>query len=176
MADDTFRQVLDINPGNIQAAVPVIKGLLEKQDSDRSEQIIENALAHSPNNEILLSILAQIKLANQDIEGGQKVISKIHASGENPAFGHYLSGRAQQSQARYKQAIASYKKALAMNPDLTRALENLAHCYGRLNQQETLLDFLKSFSKEHSDNLSAFSIMAAVQRQREDYTSAIATL
>jgi len=104
------------------------------------------------------------------------VISKIHASGENPAFGHYLSGRAQQSQARYKQAIASYKKALAMNPDLTRALENLAHCYGRLNQQETLLDFLKSFSKEHSDNLSAFSIMAAVQRQREDYTAAIATL
>jgi len=176
LADDTFRQVLDINPGNIQAAVPVIKGLLEKQDSDRSEQIIENALAHSPNNEILLSILAQIKLANQDIEGGQKVISKIHASGENPAFGHYLSGRAQQSQARYKQAIASYKKALAMNPDLTRALENLAHCYGRLNQQETLLDFLKSFSKEHSDNLSAFSIMAAVQRQREDYTAAIATL
>ena len=176
LADDTFRQVLDINPGNIQAAVPVIKGLLEKQDSDRSEQIIENALAHSPNNEILLSILAQIKLANQDIEGGQKVISKIHASGENPAFGHYLSGRAQQSQARYKQAIASYKKALAMNPDLTRALENLAHCYGRLNQQETLLDFLKSFSKEHSNNLSAFSIMAAVQRQREDYTAAIATL
>ena len=78
LADDTFRQVLDINPGNIQAAVPVIKSLLEKQDSDRSEQVIENALVHSPDNEILRSIQAQIKLSNQDIDGGQKIISIIY--------------------------------------------------------------------------------------------------
>jgi len=176
LADDTFRQVLDINPGNIQAAVPVIKSLLEKQDSDRSEQVIENALVHSPDNEILRSIQAQIKLSNQDIDGGQKIISKIQASGENPAFGHYLSGRALQSQGKYKQAIASYKQALALNPDLTRALENLAHSYGRLDQQDALLDYLQAFSDDHLDNLSAFSIMATVQRQLKDYTAAIATI
>lgn len=176
LADDTFRQVLDINPGNIQAAVPVIKGLLEKQDSDRSEQVIENALAYSPDNEILLSILAQIKLSNQDIEGGQKVISKIQATGQNPAFGLYLSGRALQSQGKYRQAIDTYKQALEINPGLTRALENLAHCYGRLDQQVSLLDYLQAFSDDHPDNLSAFSIRAAIQRQLKNYTAAIAAL
>jgi tetratricopeptide (TPR) repeat protein len=176
LADDTFRQVLDINPGNIQAAVPVIKGLLEKQDSDRSEQIIENALVYSPDNEVLLAILAQIKLSNQEIEAGQQVISKIHASGQNPAFGHYLSGRALQSQGNYKQAIASYKQALAINSELTRALENLAHSYTRLDQQGALLDYLQAFSEQHPDNLSVFSIMAAVQRQLKDFAAAIATL
>lgn len=176
LADDTFRKVLDINPGNIQAAVPVIKGLLEKHDSDRSERIIENALAHSPDNDVLLSILAQIKLSNQDLEGSQKVISKIKSAGRNPAFGYYLSGRAQQAQGKYRQAIESYKQALALNPELTRALESLAQSYGRLNKQQELLDYLVKFSQEHTDNLSAFSVMATIQRQLKDYSGAIKTI
>ncbi|MDP4988463.1 MAG: hypothetical protein NWQ08_10110 [Porticoccaceae bacterium] len=32
LADDIFRKVLDINPGNVHAAVPVIQSLLEKKD------------------------------------------------------------------------------------------------------------------------------------------------
>jgi tetratricopeptide (TPR) repeat protein len=176
LADDTFRKVLDINPGNVQAAVPVIKSLLEKQDSDRSERVIENALAHSPDNDILLSILAQIKLSNQDIEGSQRVISKIKSAGRNPAFGYYLSGRAQQAQGKYLQAIESYKQALTLNPGLTRALESLAQSYGRLNQQQELLDYLAAFSQKHTDNISAFSVMATIHRQLKDYPAAIKTL
>ena len=173
LADDTFRKVLDINPGNVQAAVPVIKSLLEKQDSDRSERVIENALAHSPDNDILLSILAQIKLSNQDIEGGQRVISKIEASGRNPAFGHYLSGRAEQAQGNYKLAIKSYKSALAINPELSRALESLAQTYQRLNKTSELLDYLQQFSLDNPKNLGAFAVIATVHRQLGDYPAAI---
>lgn len=173
LADDTFRKVLDINPGNIQAAVPVVKSLLEKQDSDRSERVIENALAHSPDNDILLSILAQIKLSNQDLEGSQQVISRIEASGRNPAFGHYLSGRAQQAQGKYKLAIESYKSALAINPELSRALESLAQTYHRLNKTSELLDYLQQFSLDNPKSLGAFSVMATVHRQLRDYPAAI---
>lgn len=176
LADDTFRKVLDINPGNVQAAVPVIKSLLQKEDSDRSERIIENALAHSPDNEILLSILAQIKLSNQDIEGSQQVISRIEATGRNPAFGHYLSGRALQAQGKYQEAIEDYKQALAINADLNRALESLASSYRRLDKQSELLAYLKEFSARNVDNVAAHSVMATVYRQRKDYQSAIGAL
>lgn len=176
LADDTFRKVLDINPGNIQAAVPVIKSLLEKEDSDRSERVIENALAHSPDNATLLSILAQIKLSKQDIKGAEQVISKIDASGHNPAFGHYLSGRALQSQGEYLQAAEAYKQALAINPGLNRALESLASSYSRLNKQTELLDYLQQFSAKNVDNVTVYSVMAAVYRHRQDYPSAIASL
>lgn len=176
LADDTFRKVLDINPGNIRAAVPVIKSLLEKQQSDRSERVIENALAYSPDNDVLLSILAQIKLSNKDIEGGQQVISKIKAAGRNPAFGDYLSGRALQSQGKYRQAIASYKSALVLNPNLTRALESLSQCYDRLDRRGDLVAYLKTFIQNNPTNLSAFSVMASIQRHMKDYPAAIMTL
>lgn len=173
LADDTFRKVLDLNPGNVQAAVPVIKSLLEKEDSDRSERIIENALEHSPDNDILLSILAQIKLSKKDLEGGQEVISRIEATGRNPAFGHYLSGRAQQAQSKYQEAINSYKKALAINPDLNRALESLAQTYGRLGQQSELLDYLEQFSQDNPESLAVFSVMATIYRQMDNFPAAI---
>ncbi len=176
LADDTFRKVLDINPGNVQAAVPVIKSLLEKEDSDRSERVIENALEHSPDNAVLLSILAQIKLSKQDIDGSEQVISRIEATGQNPAFGHYLSGRALQSQGKYERAIEAYKKALAINSDLSRALESLASAYARLNKQSELLSYLKEFSGKHAKNVAAYSVMATVYRQQQDYPSAIESL
>lgn len=176
LADDTFRKVLDINPGNVQAAVPVIKSLLEKDDTDRSERVIENALERSPDNTILLSILAQIKLSKKDIEGSEKIISRIESTGRNPAFSHYLSGRALQSQGKYQHAIEAYQQALAINPDLNRALESMASSYRRLDKQSELLSYLKDFGERNVENVAVYSVMATLYRQSKDYQSAILAL
>ncbi len=176
LADDTFRKVLDINPGNVQAAVPVIRGLLEKQEIDRSERLLENALQRSPDNDILLSILAQIKLSKRDFEGTSKVVSLIDKNGRNPAFSSYLSGKTLQSQGQYKGAIDQYRLALEANPDLGRALEGLTVCYMRLNQEKELLVYLKSFKVTNPKNMMVVSIIASIYTRQGDHKTAIEML
>jgi len=172
LADDTFRKVLDINPGNVQAAVPVIQSLLEKKDIDRSERLIENALLRSPDNDILLSILAQIKLSKQDFEGSKKIVSRIDKIGRNPAFSHYLSGRSLQAQGDYKGALEDYRQALAINPELGRALEGLTTSYLRLDQATKLLGYLEEFRAKNPNNMMALSIMASIHSKRGDRDTA----
>jgi tetratricopeptide (TPR) repeat protein len=176
LADDTFRKVLDINPGNVQAAVPVIQSLLEKKDVDRSERLIENALKRAPDNDILLSILAQIKLSKQDFEGTSKVVSLIDKNGRNPAFSSYLSGKTLQSQGQYKGAIGQYRLALEANPDLGRALEGLTVSYMRLDQEKELLAYLKEFKATNPKNMMVLSILATIYSQSGDHTAAINVL
>ena len=173
LADDTFRKVLDINPGNVQAAVPVIQSLLEKKDIDRSERLIENALKRAPDNDILLSILAQIKLSKQDFEGTSKVVSLIDKNGRNPAFSNYLSGKTLQSQGQYRGAIDHYRLALEANPDLGRALESLTVSYMRLDQEEELLEYLKQFKAANPKNMMVLSILASMYTRQGNHTAAI---
>ena len=176
LADDTFRKVLDINPGNVQAAVPVIQSLLAKNDMDRSERLIENALQRAPDNDILLSILAQIKLSKQDYEGTSRVVSMIDQNGRNPAFSSYLSGKTSQSQGRYSEAIEHYTEALKVNPGLGRALEGMTVCYLRLDREEELLEYLNQFKVINPKNMMVLSIIASIHNRRGDYPAAIEIL
>lgn len=176
LAYESFKKALDINPGNTQAAVPVIRSLLEKSEIDRSEQILENALAHSPDNEFLLSILAQIKLSQEDITSTQELISRIERKGKNPAFGNYLSAKVLQVQGNCVHAIDKYKEALKHDPRLNRALEGLAYCYGTLKKQQELLEYLIEFKADNPELISAYSILASMYQRQGDQNSAIATI
>ena len=176
LADDTFRKVLDINPGNVDAAVPVIQSLLQKNDVDRSERLIENALLRSPENDVLLSILAQIKLSKKDYAGSRKVVSRIDKNGRNPAFSHYLSGRSLQAQEEYKDAIEQYKQALAVNPDLGRALEGLTTSHLRIGQEQKLLEYLREFRANNPENMMVLSIIASLYSRKDDHQTAIELL
>jgi tetratricopeptide (TPR) repeat protein len=176
LADDTFRKVLDINPGNVQAAVPVIQSLLQKKQIDRSERLVENALKRAPDNDILLSILAQIKLARQDYEGTSELITRIEQNGQNPAFSRYLSAKTLQSQGQYKKAIDQYRLALKANPDLGRALEGLTVCYMRLDREQALLEYLKEFRVVNPKNMMVLSIMASIYSRQGDHQTAINVL
>ena len=176
LADDTFRKVLDINPGNVQAAVPVIQSLLQKKQIDRSERLVENALKRAPDNDILLSILAQIKLARQDYEGTSELITRIERNGQNPAFSRYLSAKTLQSQGQYKKAIDQYRLALKANPDLGRALEGLTVCYMRLDREQALLEYLKEFRVVNPKNMMVLSIMASIYSRQGDHQTAINVL
>lgn len=176
LADDTFRKVLDINPGNVQAAVPVIQSLLQKKQIDRSERLVENALKRAPDNDILLSILAQIKLARQDYEGTSELITRIEKNGQNPAFSRYLSAKTLQSQGQYKKAIDQYRLALKANPDLGRALEGLTVCYMRLDREQALLEYLKEFRVVNPKNMMVLSIIASIYSRQGDHQTAINVL
>jgi len=173
LADDTFRKVLDINPGNVQAAVPVIQSLLQKNDIDRSQRLIENALARSPDNDILLSILAQIKLSKKDFAGSREIVARIDKNGRNPAFSYYLSGRSLQAQGEYQEALEQYQQALAHNPELGRALEGLTTSYLQLGLEVQLLEYLRKFRSDNPGNMMAISIMASVYSRNDDRETAI---
>lgn len=130
-------------------------------------------MKRAPDNDILLSILAQIKLSKQDFEGTRKVVALIDENGQNPAFSSYLSGKSLQSQGQYKEAIEQYRQALKANPDLGRALEGLTMSYMRLNQERALLEYLQEFKATNPKNMMVLSILATMYTREGNHEAAI---
>ncbi|KGK42886.1 hypothetical protein LH51_03930 [Nitrincola sp. A-D6] len=176
LADGNFRQVLRLNPGNVDAAVPVINRLLADGDLGRSEQIIQNALRRSPNNESLLSLLAQVRLMRNDWAGTEAVISDMQALDGDRAVSEYLSGRIFQGQGQYELAMNRYEAALQAQPRFIRAVEGYALSQLELDQLDSLLDWLDTRIAADPEFIGNYSVKAAVLRQEEDLQGAIAVM
>ncbi|WP_417585064.1 tetratricopeptide repeat protein [Nitrincola sp.] len=173
LADGNFRQVLRLNPGNVDAAVPVINRLLADGDLGRSEQIVQNALRRSPNNESLLSLLAQVRLMRNDWAGTAAVVSDMQEMDGNRAVSEYLSGRIFQGQEQYELAMSRYEAALQSQPRFLRALEGYALSQLELGQLDGLLEWLDARIAADPEYIGNYSVKAAVLRQEEDLDAAI---
>jgi tetratricopeptide (TPR) repeat protein len=173
LADGNFRQVLRLNPGNVGAAVPVINRLLADGDLGRSEQIVQNALRRSPNNESLLSLLAQVRLMRNDWAGTAAVVSDMEKLEGDRAVSEYLSGRIFQGQEQYELAMTRYQAALQAQPRFLRAVEGYALSQLELGQLDSLLVWLDARIAADPEYIGNYSVKAAVLRQEEDLDGAI---
>lgn len=176
LADGNFRQVLRLNPGNVEAAVPVINRLLADGDLGRSEQIIQNALRRAPNNESLLSLLAQVRLMRDDWAGTAAVISDMQQLDGDRAVSEYLSGRIFQGQGQYDLALSRYEAALQTQPHFLRAMEGFALSQLALDQLDSLLEWLDGRIGADPEYIGNYSVKAAVLRQEDDLEGAIDVL
>ncbi|MFN3880733.1 MAG: tetratricopeptide repeat protein [Nitrincola lacisaponensis] len=176
LADSNFRQVLRLNPGNIDAAVPVINRLLADGDLGRSEQILLNALRRSPNNESLLSLLAQVRLMRNDWTGTEAIISDMQALEGNRAVSEYLSGRIFQGQGQFALAMTRYEAALQQEPRFQRAVEGYAVSQLELEQPDLLLEWLEQRISADPEYIGNYAVKAGVLRQMDDLDAAISVI
>lgn len=176
LADDSYRRALDLNPGNLDAAIPVIQNLINNQDLERSDAILTRALQRTPNDVRLLSFLAQIKLMREDWQGTEKIASTIKNTDGGSAYSYFLSGRIFQGQERYDLAVEQYKLALDANPTMGAALQGLAASYVASDQKGPLVAYLKQYQAKNPKVLGSYVLAAEVHKRYGDYGSAAASV
>jgi len=176
LAEDSFRQALSVNPGNTVAALSVAKGLMKSNNLNRTEAVLLKALKKTPNNDGLLQTLAQVKLLKKDWLGTQSIVDELLQTNKNSAVANYLDARISQGQERYADAIIEYKKVLEINPNITRALQGLALCSVKLEQEKELLAFLKDFNIKNPRQFIGYAIQAHLYVKEKSVDQAVAVL
>lgn len=151
LAEENFRNAIDVNPGNFSAVMPVAARMIESKDLGRAEELLGNALKNNPDHEGAMQALAQVRLLQKDWEGAQEVANLIASRSSGQGYADYLSGKISQGQGNFKQAIEKYKNTLKINPSLNDALKSLAVCYASMNQSEAFITYLDEFIKVNPD-------------------------
>ncbi len=152
LAEENFRKALAIDPANFDALMPVIGTMVKNQDFRRAEDLLQKAITTKPDHVGALQTLTQIKLAQKDWSGAQKIADMIAAQPKGKGFGKFLSGKIAEQRDLCKEAIGQYKEALSLAPELVEALQSMASCYAKLKQENGIYAYLEEYISAHPDN------------------------
>ena len=109
-----------------------------KEGLDRAVELIQNALDIVGDNELLYAAMGSVyrqyfnaAIGSDDdyIEKAEECAVKVFALNPDSAAGHDLLGMVQISKGRPAEAMRSFKRALAIDPDSTYALLELPRVY-----------------------------------------------
>ena len=110
---------------------------------DQALALIDTALGLVGDNELLYAakgsvhwqyVNAAIRAEAQDIEQAEACVHKVFALNSDSAAGHALLGMVRQAQGRQLEAIASFKRAILVDPANVFALGELGRVYGTLGR------------------------------------------
>jgi serine/threonine protein kinase/Tfp pilus assembly protein PilF len=114
-----------------------------KEGLDQAMALIDTALTLVGDNELLYAakgsvhwqyVNAAIRANARDIERAEECVTKVFALNPDSAAGHALLGQVRQAQGRPVEAIASFKRALALDPVNVYASGELGRVYGGLGR------------------------------------------
>lgn len=176
LADDNFRQALAVNPGNTVAALSVANSLMKTSDLNRTEDVLVKSLKQDPNNTEVLQALAQVRILKKDWLGSKSLVDNLKAKSEESALAYYLTARISQGQEYFAAAVDEYKSALALRPDMARALQGLAYSSLQLGQKEQLINYLNEFLQKNPTQLAAYSVLSNIYMQDKEWAKAVATI
>jgi superkiller protein 3 len=120
-AEKTFRRVLEINPRDAGARVELSRLALARNDFSGALDFARQAAELSP-----ASLEANLALAEAHISARQDVQAMEHLTRLIPQFNksaalHYTLGIAQYRSKRFHSAVASFRKAVELDPGLDLA-------------------------------------------------------
>ncbi|MCL5975594.1 MAG: tetratricopeptide repeat protein [Gammaproteobacteria bacterium] len=173
LAENSFRQALSVNPTNPQAALSVASVLMRSNDLDRTEQVLVRALSGNAGNENLLQALAQIRILKRDWAGTQQALDGL---ADSSALTHLLTAQMYQGLNDNTLALAEYEAALKIDPNLTRALQQMMAIYYQQDQKEEIVTFLNDHIAQHPELTNGYLVLADFYRTEGNLSEAIATI
>ena len=160
LADTTFRKALELNPGDLEAAGPVVAKLIsEGRDLDRAENIVQTALKVRPPDSRGLEMLARVRIARKDWKGAEMAVAELAKQTNASAAAQLLGGEIFARQGNYEEAIRRYEQALLEKPDLPGGIAALAQAYNATGKRARLIAYLKPFIEKNPKIIAAYDLL-----------------
>jgi tetratricopeptide (TPR) repeat protein len=176
LAEDHFRQALSVSPGNRTAAIFVADNLMRSDNIERAESVILAALQENPTDDVLLQVLANVKIQKQDWAGVAEISKTLGEKGNKLAVTLFLDGQVLQGKKQHALAIEKYKEALAEEPTMLNSLQAIAYNYMELGEGDALKAYLGELIKENSNYLMAHSLLAELYISEKAWSDVISTV
>jgi protein O-GlcNAc transferase len=126
-AEAIYRQVLDVDPGNLDALHLLGVVSLQRGNAQEAVDLISQSLAKRPNDPNALNHLGEAYRALGFLDEAKTCFEKALALREDFFQAYNNLGNVYQAGGRLDIAMSWYQKALEINPDYAEAHTNLAN-------------------------------------------------
>jgi tetratricopeptide (TPR) repeat protein len=171
-ADQNFKQALEINPGNIQAFIPVFNSYLQANQKEIARQYVDKALRAKPNQLVFLTNKADLDISDKRWDDAQETVQKISLFSNNKSVPLYLKANILQGKGQFSEAIKIYEDLLNDFPSHLNSMVNLVRSYEALKQREKAVNFLEAHYKKHNNDLVVLGVLSDLYMANKDFGKA----
>jgi len=144
-AIEGFREVLKIDPNNIQANVHLAKCFRGLGKYDDAIKFFEIAATFSPNDPEIINAIGTCYLEKQEIDKALEKLNKAIELDPRNAEAFSNRGAAYERSGNYQQAIADYDKAIELDPQHPGTYSNRGTAYKKSGDyQRAMADYDKA--------------------------------
>jgi tetratricopeptide (TPR) repeat protein len=122
MGQQDLVKAVEFNPGLLEARLILSEVYLNERNADLARQQIEVAMKIAPRNTRVLMHQASLKVLEKDLKGAEDIYGKIIQADADYAPAYVQLGLIYNLTNRQPDALKSFNKALALNPQQTDAL------------------------------------------------------
>jgi cellulose synthase operon protein C len=138
--------------------------LRRRGGAQRAEDVLSDLSARQPNNLVILSALAEVKLSLRDWSGAQEIGERIKQLGNQPSLAYQILGAAYSGQQKYDDSIAAFQSAAAASPNAVQPMVSLVRQLIAAKQTDRAISFLQAILNANPSNVEALVLMGSIER------------
>jgi putative PEP-CTERM system TPR-repeat lipoprotein len=160
-ARDSYRQILDLEPGNVETRRALSELLLSQNDNDGAKAVLADGLKASPGDIGLMQYYVSVINRIDGLNAALAAADKLAADPANLPAARLLKGDIYVLAGRFTDAIAAYGAELRSNPTSALVLRNSA-ALGAAGQADPAAQGLRDWLAVHPDDVDVASALAAL--------------
>jgi len=169
VAKDTYRSILDQEPGNAEAAKDLAVLLAGQGESEAAAEILQKFVVQRPDDAEASAALVQSLLAQRSMAAAEDEAKRMIARGAGGALAEQQMGQVLQAKGSTTEALARYRAILEKDPQQLPALEGLVGILLDTGRTAEAIDTLKDYPK---DNLEAQLMLGKAYARQGDVAAA----
>ena len=176
LADRQYTDALRTSNSDPAVGLDYVAFLRRRGSTGQAEDVLKDLLSHAPNNVAVLSVLAEVRLAQQNWVGAQEVADTLRKLDKGGAAADQILAVALSGQKRYDESIGILQSAYAASPGNSQSMYSLVSALMRAQKSEQATAFLQTILDKEPTNVDARVLMAEVQLANNKPAEALASL
>jgi predicted Zn-dependent protease len=163
-AQDTYRRILTINPGNTDALGRLVELLVQANNTEAAKQAIRQGLDASPGNLQLLQMYVAVDYRAGGLDAALRTATQLTGEAAQLPAARLLKGGLYMSVKRYADAAAAYQAELATNPSSQLVVAS-AVALNAADRKADAIRVLKDWIARHPDDVGTLQGLGALELQ-----------
>ncbi len=170
-----FEKIVALQPKSVEDRMVLGQLYTVKHDSKKAEEEFKTAETIEPESEDVRLNLARLYSESGDVVHEIKALEEVPEASRSVRMEDAL-GAAYEQLKQYKQAIAAYRRAAAIEPGDLRTMDALAQALLDDNQLDEALKQYNQLAKADPEDAGALVHIGEIQRRQGKYQEALETI
>ena len=162
LAEKQYADATRVSNLDVGVTMNYVAFLRRRGSNDRAEDVLTQLVGRWPNNVLVLSALAEVRLARKNWSGAQEIGEAIKRIDNAQGVGDQVLAAALSGQGKYGDSIKVLEKLQSAAPNAPQPMAVLVGTMVRAQKFDQAIDFLRDALKKNPENAEAHVLLGGV--------------